>query len=185
MADGRFTRLLLSLALVTSLGAAPVFGAAPAASKGQRQAKSTRAARSASPDSSPRSRIQQATFEVPRPAKFADVEGRGLLVEVWLNTIGPFKFAIDTGAGATLISKRAAEQGQLEVTANPVDLRGLSSASSVEAHEAISPKIAAGDPTNFLPAQGETIVIGALPDGVDGILDPTQAYLPLGFVLDM
>jgi hypothetical protein len=177
--------MLLSLALLTSLGAAPAFGAAPGAFQGKRHPKPAPAERIARPKPTADESIAPATFKVPEPAKFADIEGRGLIVEVWLNTIGPFRFAIDTGAGATLISKHAAEQGQLEVTDRPVDLRGLSAASSVEAHDAIAPKIAVGAPTNFLPAQGETIVIGNLPEGVDGILDPTEAYSPLGFVLDM
>src|ERR1051325_5517669 len=44
---------------------------------------------------------------LPSPVSFREAEGRGLLVRTWVNGAGPFNFAIDTGAGATILSSRA------------------------------------------------------------------------------
>src|SRR4051812_45374768 len=48
------------------------------------------------------------TTALPAPVNFRETGGRGLLVKTWVNGAGPFTFAIDTGAGATLLSPRAA-----------------------------------------------------------------------------
>src|SRR4051812_48284702 len=50
--------------------------------------------------------IPRATL--PRSATFREVRGRGLLVSTWINSQGPFTFAVDTGAGSTIISPRVA-----------------------------------------------------------------------------
>src|ERR1700730_13719020 len=47
--------------------------------------------------------------ELPHPVFFQDVKESGLLIKVWVNDTGPFTFAIDTGAGITLIADRVAE----------------------------------------------------------------------------
>ena len=54
-----------------------------------------------------------------RPVSLREVRGRGLVADVWVNSVGPFVFAVDTGAGATLISSRAAGAARLEVTIKP------------------------------------------------------------------
>jgi hypothetical protein len=41
-----------------------------------------------------------------------------------------------------------------------------------------------GDRSNLLLSQ-KALVVPDLPPGVDGILDPTRAYAPLGYVIDM
>src|SRR5712691_10061806 len=52
---------------------------------------------------------------IPRPAMFREVPGRGLLVRTWVNGAGPFSFAIDTGAGATLLSPSVAEEARVKI----------------------------------------------------------------------
>src|SRR5437762_11301500 len=52
---------------------------------------------------------------IPRPAVFREASGRGLLVRTWVNGAGPFSFAIDTGAGATLLSTRVVDEGQVQI----------------------------------------------------------------------
>ncbi|HYE13361.1 MAG TPA: hypothetical protein VD968_02845, partial [Pyrinomonadaceae bacterium] len=45
-----------------------------------------------------------AAAALPSPVAFRESEGRGLLVEVWVNGRGAYTFALDTGAGATILS---------------------------------------------------------------------------------
>src|SRR3954469_25972739 len=45
---------------------------------------------------------------LPRSTTFREVRGRGLLLSTWINSQGPFIFAVDTGAGITVISPRVA-----------------------------------------------------------------------------
>src|ERR1700730_13881922 len=52
---------------------------------------------------------------IPRPAAFREVPGRGLLIRTWVNGAGPFSFAVDTGAGATLLSTRVVDEGQVQI----------------------------------------------------------------------
>lgn len=74
---------------------------------------------------------------LPAAARFREVEGRGLLVKVWINNSGPYSFAIDTGAGATIISKRVASESRVALAgANHVSLSGLSGLSQAEGREA-------------------------------------------------
>ena len=55
----------------------------------------------------PQSASQRAAHAVTvRPVRLREVRGRGLLADVWVNSAGPFIFAVDTGAGATLVSPR-------------------------------------------------------------------------------
>src|SRR3954463_11736224 len=45
---------------------------------------------------------------LPSPIRFREVSGRGLLVSAWVNGAGPYTFAVDTGAGATILSRPVA-----------------------------------------------------------------------------
>jgi hypothetical protein len=62
---------------------------------------------------------------------------------------------------------------------------GLNGSSRMRALEGVSAKIALGGPENGLPSRGLMIVVDALPPDIDGLLDPTEAFYPLGYVLDM
>jgi predicted aspartyl protease len=122
---------------------------------------------------------------LPFAARFRLVEGRGLLVNVWINETGPYQLAIDTGAGATILSERVAESAGVRVQAGRrTTIGGLSGARTGTGREAVLRSLAIGDKKNYLPAQSTVIVAAGLPAGVDGVLDPTESYRPLGYTID-
>lgn len=121
---------------------------------------------------------------VPSVVRFREVSGRGLLARVWVNGAGEFTFAIDTGAGATLLSERVAREARVGLKGNRVALGGLSGATATGGREAVLHSLAIGASDNLLPARGLCIVTDRLPQGVDGVLDPTEAYWPLGYTID-
>ncbi|MBV8858433.1 MAG: retropepsin-like domain-containing protein [Acidobacteria bacterium] len=127
------------------------------------------------------------TTALPAPVSFRESEGRGLLVRTWVNGAGPFNFAIDTGAGATLLSSRAAGEARVEVEAGSggIQIGGLSGASAGGAQKAFVRTLALGSRENTLPARGLFVVARGLPEGVDGVLDPSEAFYPLGFTIDI
>ena len=127
-----------------------------------------------------------ATRGVPLPARFREVDGRGLLVKTWINGRGAFTFAIDTGAGAIILSRRVVAEAHVGIARErTVQISGLSGATGGVGQKASIQTLAIGSPQNFLPARGLVIVADALPSGVDGILDPTEAYSPFGYSIDM
>jgi len=122
---------------------------------------------------------------IPRPVRLREVRGRGLLVSVWLNSTGPFIFAVDTGSGTTLISPRVAGASHLNVrSASGRSIAGLSGR-SVAVDEATIQTLAIGDRANFVPGSITAVVTSGLPADIDGVLDPTQAFSPLGYVIDI
>ncbi|HEY1404576.1 MAG TPA: aspartyl protease family protein [Pyrinomonadaceae bacterium] len=123
---------------------------------------------------------------MPAPARFREVEGRGLLVRVWVNNSGPYNFAIDTGAGANIISRGVAAEARVALSgARPVTLSGLSGVGGAQGREAAPASLAIGTPENILPAKGLAIVTDALPSDLDGVLDPTESYWPLGYTINL
>ena len=127
------------------------------------------------------------TSALPAPVNFSESEGRGLLVRTWVNGAGPFTFAIDTGAGATLLSSRAASEARVEVEVGGrgIVIGGLSGASAGGAKKAFVRTLALGSRENTLPARGLFVVAPGLPEGVDGVLDPSEVFGTLGFVIDI
>ena len=124
--------------------------------------------------------------ELPRTVRFREEEGRGLLVSAWVNGAGPYTFAVDTGAGATLLSRRVADQARVALSnRRPVMIGGMSGAGSVASYEAIVRSLALGDAQNLLPSRGLILVTERLAPGIDGVLDPVEAYGSLGFEIDM
>lgn len=122
---------------------------------------------------------------VPRSVSFREVRGRGLLASVWINSTGPFTFAIDTGAGANLMSPRVAAAANLDSRSGRVrSIAGLSG-TTVAAREAKLPSLALGDRDNFLPGGLDVVVTSGLPSDIDGVLDPTEAFAPLGYIIDI
>jgi len=129
------------------------------------------------------SRVQR---RLPNPARFREVNGRGLLLSAWVNGAGPYTFAIDTGAGATILSSRVAGEARVsESGRRPVMIGGMSGAGSVAGREVSVRTFALGEENNVLPLSGLVIVTDNLAPGVDGVLDPAEAYWPLGFEIDM
>lgn len=125
--------------------------------------------------------------KLPSAVSFREESGRGLLVRAWVNGAGPFTFAIDTGAGATILSSRVASEARVEPSGKrPITIGGLGSAGAgVAALEVIVRKIALGDEYNILPSNGLVIVTAQLAPGIDGVLDPAEVYWPLGFEIDL
>ncbi|HUQ34348.1 MAG TPA: aspartyl protease family protein [Pyrinomonadaceae bacterium] len=121
---------------------------------------------------------------LPRTVRFREVEGRGLLVSAWINGAGPFTFAVDTGAGATILSGRVAAEAHL-VGGRSVTIGGMSGTGSVGGNETVIRSLAVGDAGNLLPSKKPVIVTERLAPGVDGVIDPAEAYWPLGFEIDM
>jgi predicted aspartyl protease len=122
---------------------------------------------------------------LPFAARFRLVEGRGLIVNTWINNRGPYKLAIDTGAGATILSGQVAQSANVRVRAGrPTTIGGLSGAAAGTGHEAKLESLAIGDKNNYLPAQSIVIITNSLPDGVDGVIDPTESYWPFGYTID-
>ena len=122
---------------------------------------------------------------LPRPVSFRDSDERGLLVRTWVNGAGPYTFALDTGAGATIISRRVAAEARVGMDAgSTLQMGGLSSAPTRSARRAFVNSVAVGDRDNLLPARGLAVVADGLPEDLDGILDPTELFSPLGYVID-
>jgi predicted aspartyl protease len=124
---------------------------------------------------------------LPAAVGFRESGSRGLLVRTWVNGAGPFTFALDTGAGATLLSSRAASAARVEVEAGGrgIVIGGLSGARAGGAKKAFVRTLALGARENLLPARGLFVVAPGLPEDVDGVLDPSEAFYPLGFTIDI
>lgn len=123
---------------------------------------------------------------VPYAARFREAEGRGLLVKVWVNGAGAYTFAIDTGAGATILSERVAQEARVAIKrGSAVSITGLSGMSNNNGREALVRELAIGDEGNLLPSRSPVIVTSGLPSDIDGVLDPTDSYWPLGYVIDL
>jgi len=130
-------------------------------------------------------RMTETRPSLPRPVLFREFSGRGLLIRTWINSQGPFTFAIDTGAGATLLSQKVAEDAGVNVTSGRTILvAGLSGALSTARQVSIE-SLAIGDRENYLPGKGEVMVTSGLPRDLDGVLDPTEAFFPLGYAIDI
>lgn len=168
------TKLRLAVLLILIISARAVsFGAALSAARDK--------AKSMSPAAS----TVDVRAIVPRAVTFREVPGRGLLIRTWVNDVGPFSFAIDTGAGATLLSPRVASESQVKVkSGRDTSIAGLSGV-SVSAQDATIRTLSIGDSENYLPAKGLVMVTSGLPREIDGVLDPTEALSPLGYVIDL
>lgn len=165
------TRLLFVVLLILTTGGRAVsLGAALSVDQGRRQPNHGSAA---------------TELSVPRPVSFRDVAGRGLLLRTWINSVGPFSFALDTGAGATLLSPRVADEARVTIKSGRANSIAGLSGTRVAARDASIQSLAIGDRENYLPAKGAVMVINGLPADLDGVIDPTEAFSPLGYVIDL
>ncbi len=122
----------------------------------------------------------------PAPARFRVERERGLLLRVWINGGGPYVFAVDTGAGMNVISQRAVTAAGLQTRTVPATIiGGLSNARSSSSREAIINRLALDERGNTLPSKQSALVVTNLPPDLDGILDPTEAYAPFGYSIDL
>ncbi len=132
-------------------------------------------------------RNQRRAGALPAPARLKESDGRGLLASVWVNGRGPYTFAVDTGAGATILSRRVAAEARvgMEAGGRGIEIGGLSNKRIGGARKALGATFALGSRENLLPGRGFAIVSDGLPADLDGVLDPTEALWPLGYTIDM
>ena len=110
----------------------------------------------------------------------------GLTANVWLNGTGPFVFAIDTGAGVSLISRNVVDRARLQVNKSRRPLvGGLSTARIASNQEAKLSGLALGTPNNRVSTHAAAAVVSVLPGSIDGILDPTDVFSPSGYSVDL
>ena len=120
------------------------------------------------------------------PIRLRDDRDRGLVATGWINGAGPFVFAIDTGAGVSLISRNAVERAHLQVNKSRRPLVGGLSTSPISSNEeAKLSSIALGQPNNRISTKAVAAVVASLPGAIDGILDPTDVFSPLGYSVDL
>jgi hypothetical protein len=114
-------------------------------------------------------------------------DGRdGLLANAWINGAGPFVFAIDTGAGVSLISRNVVDRAHLQVNKSSRPLvGGLSTSPIASNEEAKLSSLALGQPGNHIATRAVAAVVANLPGSIDGILDPTDVFSPLGYSVDL
>ncbi len=121
---------------------------------------------------------------LPAPVTFREFEGRGLLAKAWLNGRGPFTVAIDTGAGMSLLTGAAATQaGITSVPGGSAVIAGLSGR-EVNATKAVIDRLALGWSGNVTSRRLAVAIAPSLPANVDGVIDPTDAFSPMGYVID-
>ena len=123
---------------------------------------------------------------LPSSVNFRE-SSRGLLVRTWINGAGPFDFALDTGAGATILSSRAASDARVEVETGGrgVTLGGLSGMTRGGAQKAFVRTLALGSRDNNISPRGLFVVAQGLPEDVDGVLDPSEIFTSVGFTIDI
>jgi Aspartyl protease len=115
-----------------------------------------------------------------------DDREHGLLAKGWVNGAGPFVFVIDTGAGASLISRRVVDEARLQVSKSRTTLvGGLSTAPISSNHEAPLTGLALGQPENRMSGRVVAAVVASLPRAIDGVLDPTEVFSPSGYSIDL
>lgn len=114
-------------------------------------------------------------------------DGRaGLVAEAWVNGAGPFVFAIDTGAGVSLISRNVVDRAGLQVNRSSRPLVGGLSTSPIASNEETRlSSLALGLPNNRISTHAIAAVVANLPEAIDGILDPTDVFSPLGYSVDL
>jgi len=123
---------------------------------------------------------------VVTPIRLRDERERGLLAEGWINGAGPFVFAIDTGAGVSLISRDVVERAQLQTTRSRRPLVGGLTTSPISSdQETQISGIALGTRDNRVPGAFTAAVVNTLPGSIDGVLDPTEVFKPLGYSVDL
>src|ERR1041384_877985 len=131
-------------------------------------------------------RVQQPRVNEPvAPIRLRD-ESSGLLASGWINGAGPFVFAIDTGAGVSLISRSVVERSRLQVTKSRRPLVGGLSTSPISSdQETRIAGLALGRRDNQVPGSFSAAIVGNLPGSIDGVLDPTEVFKSFGYSFDL
>ena len=133
-------------------------------------------------------RRERTWFTAPMPVapiRLRDEHG-GLTASGWINGAGPFVFAIDTGAGVSLISRKVVQQAGLGFTRSRRPLVGGLSTSPISSdYEARIAGLSLGRRENSVPGSFTAAVVTNLPGSIDGILDPTEVFSPFGYSVDL
>ena len=133
-----------------------------------------------------RLRPTNAPANVIAPIRLRDERERGLLAQGWINGAGPFVFAIDTGAGVSLVSRNVVEQARLQMSRSRRPLvGGLSTSPLSSDQETQIPGIALGTRDNRAPGSFAAAVVNSLPGAIDGVLDPTEVFKSFGYTVDL
>lgn len=120
------------------------------------------------------------------PIRLRDESDRGLLATGWVNGAGPFVFAIDTGAGVSLVSRNLVAQAKLAVTKSRRPIVGGLSTSPISSTEETSISgLSLGKRDNNIPGAFNAAVVANLPGSIDGVLDPTEVFEPFGYSVDL
>jgi hypothetical protein len=120
------------------------------------------------------------------PIRFREDRGAGLLVNGWINDAGPFTFAIDTGAGVSLVTSRVAASASLRATKSSRTLiGGLSSSPITSNQEAYPNRVSLGSSANTVPTKPLLAIVNTLPGNIDGILDPTELFGRMAYSIDL
>jgi hypothetical protein len=125
-------------------------------------------------------------IRIPATIRFREVRARGLLVNAWISGSGPYVFAIDTGAGISIVSQNVVYRAAIPLnSSHQIILGGLSASPIVSDQEATISQLSLGTIDNAVPGRFVAAVAPLLPSGIDGILDPTEAFNPLGYSIDL
>jgi hypothetical protein len=120
------------------------------------------------------------------PIRLRDERERGLLAQGWINGAGPFVFAIDTGAGVSLVSRDVVERARLQMAKSRRPLVGGLTTSPISSdQETQISGIALGTRENKVPGGFSAAVVNTLPGSIDGVLDPTEVFKPFGYSVDL
>jgi hypothetical protein len=116
---------------------------------------------------------------------FKATRDRGLLIDLWIGEAGPFVFALDTGAGISIVNRRVISAAQLPVNKSrqPI-VGGLSTTSISSNQETTLQNISIGRKQTRFTATVKAAVVDNLPSGIDGILDPLDVS-PYGYSVDL
>ena len=179
----------LLIALVSIMWAVPLDGAAHLSEREAVETRRSTGTQSTNRDAASLRRERGATWPagtLPRAVRLRENRGRGLMIQTWINGTGVYSFAVDTGAGATIISERVARAAGVEFgRGRATVMTGMSGTGSAAGREARVRSLAIGDERNLLPSQGAVVVTNGLPPDLDGVLDPTEGFWPLGYSIDM
>ena len=133
-------------------------------------------------------RVQQPRMTATAPVASIRLrdESSGLLASGWINGAGPFVFAIDTGAGVSLISRNVVERARLQVTKSRRPLVGGLSTSPISSdQETRITGLSLGRRDNRVPGSFAAAIVANLPSSIDGVLDPTEVFKPFGYSVDL
>ena len=109
----------------------------------------------------------------------------GLLATAWINGAGPFVFAVDTGAGVSIVSRRVVDQARLQISKSRRPLvGGLSTAPIASDQEAQINGLSLGKPDNRVPGRF-VAAVADLPRSIDGVLDPTEVFSSYAYTVDL